>query len=222
MTAATRRALHSVPDTQQVLRIPANEAAERAVLGAVLADATCYPIVKKTIRATDFYNEQNRLVFEAFDQLAGNNRDIDLLTTTDQLERSGALALAGGVAYVASLAEGLPDPANIEHYAAILRDQAVRRSLLHLGQELVRDAADLTAPVQVTIAAAVEALTGLAAQLGGEATPNPNADVQAMDATALARASKQAELAFALLDRPDVRTRVAACRAETERRRGAR
>lgn len=121
----------------QILRIPANEAAERAVLGAVLADANCFYRVVDTINADDFYSDANRLVFDAFRQLAGDNRDIDLLTATDQLERSGTLASAGGVAYVASLAEGLPDPANVEHYAAILRERSVKRNLLRISQELM-------------------------------------------------------------------------------------
>ncbi len=121
----------------QVLRIPASEAAERAVLGAVLADANCFYRVVDTVGPDDFYNDANRLIFEAFRQLASDNHDIDLLTATDQLERSGTLAAAGGAGYVSGLAEGLPDPANVEHYAAILRERAVKRSLLRISQELM-------------------------------------------------------------------------------------
>ncbi len=125
----------------QVLRIPANEAAERAVLGAVLADANCFYRVVDAIGPEDFYSDANRLVFEAFTRLAADNRDIDLLTTTDLLERSGTLAAAGGVVYVSSLAEGLPDPANVEHYAAILRERSVKRQLLRISQELMASSA---------------------------------------------------------------------------------
>ncbi len=125
----------------QVLRIPASEAAERAVLGAVLADANCFYRVVDTVNLDDFYNEPNRLIFEAFTLLAADNRDIDLLTATDQLERRGSLAAAGGVAYVASLAEGLPDPANVEHYAKILRERSVKRQLLRISQELMASCA---------------------------------------------------------------------------------
>ena len=121
----------------QVLRIPASEAAERAVLGAVLADANCFYRVVDTVGPDDFYNDANRQVFEAFRKLASDNRDIDLLTTTDQLERSGTLAAAGGAGYVSALAEGLPDPANVEHYAAILRERSIKRSLLRISQELM-------------------------------------------------------------------------------------
>ena len=120
-----------------VLHIPASEAAERAVLGAVLADANCFYRVVDTVGGEDFYSEPNRLIFEAFKQLAADNRDIDLLTATDQMERSGTLGSAGGVAYVASLADGLPDPANVEHYAGIVRERAIKRQLLKISQELM-------------------------------------------------------------------------------------
>jgi replicative DNA helicase len=125
------------PRVAQALHIPANEAAERAVLGAVLADANCFYRIVDTVGPDDFYTDAHRAIFAAFAQLATNNRDIDLLTATDQLERTGALGVAGGVTYVASLAEGLPDPANVEHYAAIVRERAVKRQLLKISQELM-------------------------------------------------------------------------------------
>jgi replicative DNA helicase len=125
------------PRVAQALHIPANEAAERAVLGAVLADANCFYRIVDTVGPDDFYTDAHRAIFAAFAQLATNNRDIDLLTATDQLERTGALGAAGGVTYVASLAEGLPDPANVEHYAAIVRERAVKRQLLKISQELM-------------------------------------------------------------------------------------
>jgi replicative DNA helicase len=133
----TTAGLASDSNGSPTLRIPANEAAERAVLGAVLTDANCFYRVVDSIGPDDFYTDANRLIFDAFTRLAGDNRDIDLLTTTDQLEHSGMLGSVGGVTYVASLAEGLPDPANVEHYAAILRERSVKRQLLRISQELM-------------------------------------------------------------------------------------
>ena len=119
------------------LTLPSNPAAERAVLGAVLADANCFYRVVDSIGAADFYVDAHRMIFEAFAGLAAANRDIDLLTTNDELQRQGFLADVGGVAYVASLADELPDPANVEHYAAIVREHSVKRQLLRISQELM-------------------------------------------------------------------------------------
>jgi replicative DNA helicase len=120
-----------------VSRIPASNSAERAVLGAILADGNCFYRVVDIIDRADFYSEAHRVVFEAFGALAHDNRDIDLVTATDQLERSGTLDAAGGVGYLSGLADELPDPANVEHYAAIVRERAVKRELLKISQELM-------------------------------------------------------------------------------------
>jgi hypothetical protein len=131
----------SAPKLATALHVPASESAERAVLGAILADADCFRRVAPLLAAEDFYADTHRAVFGAFAHLAAEHRAIDLLTTTDQLERSGTLGAAGGVAYVGSLADGLPDPGNIEHYAAIVRDASHRREVQRVGMELMEAAA---------------------------------------------------------------------------------
>ena len=140
------------------MRIPANPAAERAVLGAILADGNCFYRVVDVISPADFYVDSHRAIFEAFGALAHDNRDIDLVTAADQLGRLGALDNAGGVSYLSGLADELPDPASVEHYANIVRERAVKRELLKISQELMatcaRDEGD-----------AMDALDGAEAQI---------------------------------------------------------
>ena len=130
-----------VERTLRTLSVPTSDSAERAVLGAILADGGCFRRVNPIIGAADFYNEAHRAVFEAFERLADNGGVLDLITTADNLEWAGTLAVAGGASYVAGLAEGLPDPANVEHYAMIVRDFSRRRELQRYGLELSDTAA---------------------------------------------------------------------------------
>jgi hypothetical protein len=123
------------------LHIPADERAERAVLGAIIVEPDCYPRAAAVVDGADFYSDANGKVFDACRVLAETGVAPDLVTIPEQLERDGTLALVGGVAYVASLAEGLPDPANVESYAAIVRACARKRRLLYLGQRLMAEAA---------------------------------------------------------------------------------
>ncbi len=125
------------PPPAQVLHIPTNPAAERAVLGAILADANCYFRVVDIVRDEDFHNPAHRALFAAFGAMAGENLDIDFLTTTSYLERTGALEAAGGLSYLAGLANELPDTANVEHYANIVRDRAIKRELVTVSQQLL-------------------------------------------------------------------------------------
>ncbi|MGE5236651.1 MAG: replicative DNA helicase [Acidobacteriota bacterium] len=135
--SAARVAPASGPGGGSPMRIPSNPAAERAVLGAVLADGNCFYRVVDIVGAEDFYSDAHRAIFAAFAQLAQDNRDIDLVTAADLLGRSGSLEAAGGVAYLSGLADDLPDPANVEHYANIVRERSVKRELLKISQELM-------------------------------------------------------------------------------------
>lgn len=145
-----------------VLRIPASAAAERAVLGAVLADANCFFRVTNLITAEDFYHDAHRAIFAAFSTLANQNRSIDILTTVDQLQHEGKLAEAGGLSYLTSLAEALPDAANVEHYAEIVRDRAVKRQLLRISQELLASATTEEGEAMQALIAAETQILGVA------------------------------------------------------------
>jgi replicative DNA helicase len=123
------------------LHMPASPAAERAVLGAILQDANCFYRIVEVVDASDFFSDANRVVFTAFAELASAGSDIDLLTVTDRLQRDGTLDAAGGVSYVAGLADELPDPSNVEHYARIVRERSVKRQLLRISQQLMASSA---------------------------------------------------------------------------------
>ena len=49
----------------------------------------------------------------------------------EDLSRGGKLEAAGGVAYLSQLADGLPRVTNVEHYARIVKEKAVLRSLIY-------------------------------------------------------------------------------------------
>lgn len=144
--------------------VPADERAERAVLGAILVDPSCYARAAGAVDAADFYNDANVKVLDACRALIETGVAPDPVTLPDQLERDGTLGLVGGVSYVASLAEGLPDPANVEHYAAIVRDCAHKRRLVFLGQRLVAEAAGSNGggleAIQVQLAAVLDEGSG--------------------------------------------------------------
>src|ERR671936_3066579 len=85
---------------------PHNLDAERAVLGAVLLEGReALPRVIEVLRATDFYTEAHRAIFEATLRLFDRGEPVDLLTLTEELRRSDQLAFAGGPAALALLVE---------------------------------------------------------------------------------------------------------------------
>jgi replicative DNA helicase len=64
-------------------------------------------------------------------QLGEKRHAIDTVTLMEDLSSHGVLESAGGIAYISQLADGLPRVTNVEHYARIVKEKAVLRSLIH-------------------------------------------------------------------------------------------
>jgi len=92
------------------------------------------------LKAADFFLPEHRKILQAIARLAERNVPADLVPLVDELERSGELEAAGGAAYVASLVDGVPRMTNIEHYARIVREKALRRNLAHAANNIMQSA----------------------------------------------------------------------------------
>jgi replicative DNA helicase len=56
------------------------------------------------------------------------------------LMRKGQLEAAGGISYVSQLMDGLPRVTNVEHYARIVKEKAILRSLIHSASAIQEQA----------------------------------------------------------------------------------
>src|SRR5215468_11469358 len=109
--------------------LPNNLDAERSVLGAVLLDNNALNTAIENLRPEDFFLDQHRRVFTQMIALGEHQQAIDLVTLTEELHRHGELEAAGGAPYLSSLADGMPRVSNVEHYARIVKEKALLRSL---------------------------------------------------------------------------------------------
>ncbi|MBI4576827.1 MAG: replicative DNA helicase [Planctomycetes bacterium] len=119
---------------------PRDLEAEMSVLGAVLLENTVADVVFQILRPEHFYDLKNRLVFQAMMALIEAGHPVDAVTCKAELERTGDLETAGGAAYLADLLARVPTAANAEHYAGIVREKALLRSLIRCATEIVKDA----------------------------------------------------------------------------------
>jgi replicative DNA helicase len=119
---------------------PNSVEAEQAVLGGLLIDAAAWDQVGDLIVAEDFYRPDHQLIFTALAELIGNSRPADVVTVAEQLERSGRLEGAGGLAYLGSLARDTPTAANVRAYAQIVRERSLLRRLISAGREITASA----------------------------------------------------------------------------------
>ncbi len=119
--------------------LPQNLEAERSVLGAVLLDSTSLSSVVPILSEEDFFPDTHRRIYRGMLELFQRSAEIDLLTLKEELDRTGAAAKAGGTSYLTSLIDAVPDVANVEHYARIVKEKSTLRRLIRAGQKIVRD-----------------------------------------------------------------------------------
>jgi replicative DNA helicase len=115
---------------------PQNLEAESSVLGGILLENEAVNQVLELLRPEDFYRESHRKVFRAIVELSDRSEPVDLITLSDCLKNRGELEAVGGTAYLASLADFVPTAANISHYARIVREKSILRSLITTATEI--------------------------------------------------------------------------------------
>ncbi len=107
--------------------------AEQSVLGGLLLDNSAWDRIADVVAESDFYRHDHRLIFRHIFRLLEGGRPADVITVSEALEISAELNNAGGLAYLAALAQNTPSAANIKRYAEIVRDRGVMRKLSEVG-----------------------------------------------------------------------------------------
>ncbi len=140
---------------------------ERTVLGSVFLNPSHWGQCAE-LRPDDFQLDSHRKIYSRMLDLATASRPIDIVTLCDELDRHRELKAVGDYAYVASLLDGVPDRASIEHYVKMVRANADRRRATKLTERAHQLAGDPT--VSTTVLAQIgKDLTELA--LGIESPP---------------------------------------------------
>ena len=113
--------------------LPANVDAEKAILGAMLLDN---PVNVADVEADCFSLDSHRRIWAAMDALMQSGKPVDIVTLQEQL---GAIVKEiGGVAYLASLTEGLPRRPVVAEYVAIVREKAKLRRIMNACTEAIK------------------------------------------------------------------------------------
>src|SRR6266852_4164481 len=146
--------------------LPANQDAERSILGAILLDNFAYNQAAEHLRIEDFSLDSHRRIYTRMVDLAESSRPIDMITLVEELDRRKELELIGDVGYISGLLDGVPDRPSIEHYVRIVQDYAARRRFAKNAQDAQRLALDPTVPTSA-LAEAGSRISETAATSGG-------------------------------------------------------
>jgi replicative DNA helicase len=91
-------------------------------------------------------------------ELIDAHRAIDIVTLTEELSRRKEVEAVGGVAYLASLTEGLPRRPSIEEYVRIVKDKSLARQLIVICNTAITRAADQSEEALVVLDSAESGL----------------------------------------------------------------
>ena len=122
--------------------MPANIDAEKTILGAILLDNASHSEAAEKLDSEDFALDSHRRIFLRMTELMNEQRAVDIVTLAHELARYKEVEAVGGVAYLASLTEGLPRRPVIEEYIRIVKDKALLRKLMGICSMAIARAAD--------------------------------------------------------------------------------
>ena len=121
---------------------PGNIEAERNVLGSILLKPDVCDEVALSARPEDFADEAHQIIFRHLLDLHDGGARIDATILLERLRTKGDLDAVGGAAAIAELIHSVPHAAHASHYAHIIRDKSMLRSLIDASTDILRDAYD--------------------------------------------------------------------------------
>ncbi len=122
--------------------LPANIDAEKTILGAILLDNAAHSEAAERLEADDFSLDSHKRIFMRMSELMNEQHAVDIVTLANELARAKEIESVGGVAYLASLTEGLPIRPVIEDYIRIVKDKSLLRKLMLICSAAIARAAD--------------------------------------------------------------------------------
>ncbi len=125
-------------------RVPPQDLeAERSVLGSCLLQTDVIDDVLMMIRGSYFYSDAHQKIFGAILAMYEQGiRGIDAVTVNHELQKRGQLDDVGGPTAIMQILATVPHAAYAEHYARIVRDKWLQRTLIDACTETLRESYD--------------------------------------------------------------------------------
>jgi len=109
---------------------PYNLEAEQSVLGSIILDNECFPLIIDQIKKESFYAEQHKIIFESMLNLQQKNEPIDIITVTNALKAKGHLEAVGGSYYLTQVIGSVPTASSVKHYVEIVKNKSTLRATI--------------------------------------------------------------------------------------------
>ena len=121
---------------------PHNIQVEQSFLGVMLLSRDAIASALEVAEAAHFYRPAHQHIFEAITSLYGAGDEADVVTVGDLLDRNDLLQGMGGPSMLMDLQSQAPAVTGAKKYAEIVRENALLRRLISVGNEIAEIAYD--------------------------------------------------------------------------------
>ncbi|MDR1736584.1 MAG: replicative DNA helicase [Oscillospiraceae bacterium] len=133
---------------------PHSVEAEQGVIGSVLLDYRCFEDVIELLTSEDFYIQLHRDIFDTVYAMFAAGGVIDPVTILDGMKSRGVYKEPDSRNYFHRLMTETPSAAHIRQYAAIVREQSLKRKVLDTAGEISAMASEPESEAEKVIEAA--------------------------------------------------------------------
>ncbi|NRA73798.1 MAG: replicative DNA helicase [Rickettsiales bacterium] len=146
-----------IQDSSSLSRtLPYNILAEQMLLGNILVDNEMVTRISEFLDADHFFDPIHKKIYATINMFLEKGIIANPVTLKNSFDKEEALKDRGGSQYLADLASLSTTIINIYDYGRTIYDLALRRQLIHIGQEITNDAFDkeqgLSANQQIEVA----------------------------------------------------------------------
>ena len=113
--------------------------AERSVLGSMLMSRDAVMTASEKLSADDFYDETNRVIFDAIVELFNAHKNPDLINVLNKLKEKGVPEEVCRLENLSNLIRSVPSSANISEHCDIVAEKAIKRQLINTAEEIVKE-----------------------------------------------------------------------------------
>lgn len=122
-----------------VRQMPQSLPAEQSVVGAMINNKDAILTAMEILTKDDFYHGQYGLMFETIIELYNSGSPIDIVTLLEALKKKDAPAEVASPQFIGDLSAAVPVSINVGSYAAIVKEKALLRQIIHINQEIEND-----------------------------------------------------------------------------------
>ena len=134
--------LNGKRQSEYTLEVPFANDAERTILGAILLDNVVYGEIADALNIEHFGLDAHRRIYRCMRVLLDHGKPCDMILLVEELERHKEIEAIGGVGYLSSLIDGVPDRTSITHYARIVVGRAKLRGMINIAQNVIAEACE--------------------------------------------------------------------------------